>query len=131
MKSKCNTCGKEYDQRSEAGAGMCDTCRFGDKKPKLDSNDLHWLVTTAKNLCPQWMNPIHHAHYMDVRGKLIEAFERGVNKNAQPTAQLTEETCKWRRGLIGIINPHIDEDIEWSETFTYCPTCGKIIEVTE
>ena len=44
---------------------------------RLGSDDLHFLVTTAKNLCPQWMNPLHHAHYMNVRRELIAAFERG------------------------------------------------------
>lgn len=51
--------------------------------------------------------------------------------NTQPTEQ-PSETCKWRWGKIGgRINPHFPEAIEWSETFTYCPTCGLKIEVVE
>lgn len=46
-----------------------------------------------------------------------------------------EETCKWNvKGKNGIKNPH-DKNI-WTfyphaEKFTFCPTCGKRIEVVE
>jgi hypothetical protein len=94
----------------------------------IKSDDILWLVTTARNLCPQWMNPVHHANYMDVRSKLIQAFKRGT---AQPAEQ-PRETCKWKkthRSHDSIYDPHGHGP--FGMCMKYCPFCGKKIEVVE
>jgi hypothetical protein len=72
---------REYcNQNKPAARAQPKPNKEQDGSEGLKSSDLLYLVTTAKNLCPQWMDPAHHAQYMDVRRQLIAAFKRGLEK---------------------------------------------------